>query len=848
MKKLLVVDGNSILNRQFYGSRPLTTKSGIPTNATLGFVKVLLSQLEGYKPDFCAVAFDLKAPTFRHLKYELYKAGRHATPEELLAQFSYTKDFIRALGISVVELPGYEADDILGTLSLMAENEGYITRILTGDKDSFQLISEKSEVLYASSGEYKNMGVEEFYERYGIAPDKFVEVKALMGDSSDNIPGVAGIGEKTALKLIKDYSSLEGVYEWAEEEYKKPKVSSTVKKLVEGKENAFLSRELSEIYRKAPLEISPSLDEIRLRGYDYPSLRNIITALEFTSLEAKLLTQPEESPSSETKDTASEKKEPEELDRKELLQLDFSSPVAFCEENDTVYLFDGERSVKGSLSLEEVKELFEKGYSFVVYDMKSLMHRLCELSVDVEKCDFCYDVMLASYVISPSEGASSLERLISIYLKEEAFASPAEALYKLYRATERELRETKTESIYRDIEYPLAKTLFRMEREGFMVDISALCEFSRYLDKSIEESTEKIYALAGKEFNIGSPKQLGEVLFETLGLPAKKKTKTGYSTSAEVLEELSPYHPIIEHILNYRQVTKLKSTYADGLLKVADENGRVHTTFTQTVTATGRLSSVEPNLQNIPVRTHLGREMRRCFVAEKGKVLIDADYSQIELRILAAISGDATMMSAFKRGIDVHTQVASQVFGVPEDEVTSEMRKRAKAVNFGIVYGIGEYSLSKDLHIPISSASEYIRNYKEKYSGIAYYLKEAVENARKYGYVTTLLGRRRMIPEISSPKANIRNFGERVAMNSPIQGTAADIIKIAMLKVEKALYENGLSARLILQVHDELIVEADERDAEMAKEILVREMENALLLEVPLTVGVSIGRTWYECK
>jgi DNA polymerase-1 len=588
------------------------------------------------------------------------------------------------------------------------------------------------------------------------------------------------------------------------------------------------------------------LDEI-----DREALAELFAELEFLSLLSKFSL--EVGMEEKTAGDEKESKMPEarRVSADEILSYSFESPVVFYEDTAAkrIYLADKNIQLYSDCTLFDIKDIFTKELFFTVIDLKALLHKLSDLGVSSEKVNIDFDIALAAYVLDSTESAYTPERLVTAYLGYTVSEKNlGYSLIELREKMEELLCDGYSKKLYEEIEFPLAYTLFRMEKEGFMVDTAALVGFAAMLDKIAFDCMEKIYELAGCEFNVNSPKQLGEVLFDKMGLPAPKKTKTGYSTSADVLEKLAPVSPIIEYILNYRQVTKLKSTYADGLCKVADAGSRVHTTFTQTVTATGRLSSIEPNLQNIPVRTELGREMRRCFVAKEGYTLVDADYSQIELRLLAAISGDSVMIDAFKKGIDIHTVTASQVFNTPIEEVTPDMRKKAKAVNFGIVYGIGEYSLAGDLHVPMSKAAEYIRSYKEKYASVATYLREIVERAHKDGYVTSLLGRRRMIPDISSPKATIRMFGERVAMNSPIQGTAADIIKIAMLKVEKSLKEENLDAKLILQVHDELIIEASEKDAERAKEILVRDMESALLLEVPLTVSVSSGKTWYECK
>ena len=836
MPKLLAVDGNSILNRQFYGIRPLTNSAGVFTQAVYGFLNVLFSQLESLQPDYVAVAFDLKAPTFRHKLYPEYKAGRHAMPPELAMQFPYAKKCISALGIKVIELEGYEADDILGTLSRMAEENSAEAYLLTGDRDSYQLISDKTTVLYASNSGPIPFTEKEFCEKYTIKPSQFVDLKALMGDSSDNIPGVPGIGEKTAIKLISTCGTLDKLYE----DISSSGVSAKIQeKLADGKESAFMSRRLAEIERNAPLGLT--LSDVIPAPKDIPALKELFAELEFSAFAKKII---------EEDDTVSEKREFIPISSLELITLPYEDVTPALIDENTLYTVSDNKAYSCEFSdVSQVLPFFEdENRSFIVYDIKELLHTLYPSNEEIPvkiRCDF--DILLAAYVLSPSDGSYDISRLSNAYLGK-ALESEIDALIPLANEMKKKLEESEMLGLYKDIEVPLALVLFEMERRGFALDIPSLTEFSGILDEAVKSLTESIYETVGHEFNINSPKQLGVALFDELGLPTFKKTQGGYSTNAEVLEKLRPYHPIIDMILNYRQVAKLKSTYADGLLKVVDDDGRVRTKFKQTVAATGRLSSIEPNLQNIPVRTELGREMRRCFVAREGYTLVDADYSQIELRLLAAISGDENMCDAFRREIDIHTVTASQVFNIPEEEVTSELRKRAKAVNFGIVYGIGDFSLANDIGVSKKEAGEYIKNYKATYKGVADYLDKTIESAYADGYVVTMFGRRRYIPELASPKAMMKKFGERVAMNSPIQGSAADIIKLAMINVEKALRESGLDAKLILQIHDELIVEAAEKDAAQVKEILVSEMENAVKLSVPLSVEASIGKSWYECK
>lgn len=836
MKKLLAIDGNSIMNRQFYGIRPLTNSAGVFTQAVYGFLNVLFSQIDHIKPDYVAVAFDLKAPTFRHKFYPEYKAGRHAMPEELAMQFPYVKRCISALGIKVIEIEGYEADDVLGTLARMGDEIGAQSYLLTGDRDSYQLISDKTTVLYASNSGPVPFTEKEFFEKYSIKPSQFVDLKALMGDSSDNIPGVPGIGEKTAIKLISTCETLDKLYENLSAAGLSAKMQE---KLLDGKDSAYMSRRLAEIERNAPLGLT--LDDIVPAPKDITTLKELFAELEFSAFAKKII---------EESGEVEEKREFTPISSLELLTLPYGGEIPVMLDENTLYVISGENAFSCEYSeISQLMPFFEdEKRSFIVYDLKEMLHTLYGDNSDTPvKFNCHFDVLLAAYVLSSSDGSYDIPRLSNTYLGR-TLASDIDAFIPLANEMKKKLEESNTLGLYEDIEIPLARVLFEMERRGFALDTDNLKEFSKMLDNAVKSLTEMIYESVGHEFNINSPKQLGVALFEELGLPSFKKTQSGYSTSADILEKLRPYHPIIDMILNYRQVAKLKSTYADGLLSVVNSDGRVRTKFKQTVTATGRLSSAEPNLQNIPVRTELGREMRRCFVAREGYTLVDADYSQIELRLLAAISEDENMCDAFLRGVDVHTVTASQVFNVSEDEVTSELRKRAKAVNFGIVYGIGDFSLANDIGVSKKEAGEYIKNYKATYKGVADYLDKTIESAYADGYVTTMFGRRRYIPELASPKAMMKKFGERVAMNSPIQGSAADIIKIAMINVEKALSESGLDAKLILQIHDELIVEATEKDAEKVKEILTYEMENAVKLAVPLSVEASIGKSWYECK
>lgn len=833
--KILVVDGNSIINRAYFGVRPLTNPKGQRTEAIYGMTNIILAQTEKYAFDCVFVAFDLPAPTFRHKMYEGYKGNRKGMEEELFCQMAPAKELLKALGYRILEKEGYEADDLLGTVSRLTEERGGECFILTGDRDSLQLISDKTKVLLVTKGETVCYDEEKFKEKYGILPTQFVDAKALMGDSSDCIPGVPGIGEKTALPLIARFGSLEGVYAHLEDSFIKAGVRT---KLSEFRESANLSKTLSEICRQVP--IAPDFSEEKQSG----GLYDLLKELGFSSLIARLHVQPEE------------------LLPKEAPKADYTeaSLAVLQEERGEVAVVLGEdclyiSSQKGNFRIPdptpaELGFFFSPERSAVVQDCKSFYRWLALRGItDFEAKD---DPMLMAYVLSSTDNDYRLSALVGKYLEKQLPAGEpgASCLCALRDVLEKRLKEQGSLHLYQDLELPTAGVLARCEEAGFLVDKKGIADFGNTLLLQMQSEEEEIYRLAGKKLNLNSPKQLGTLLFEELKLtaPGIRKTKSSYSTNAETLEKLRGTDPIISLILDYRQLSKLRSTYTEGLLKVADEKGRVHTTFTQTVTATGRLSSVEPNLQNIPVRTELGRELRRFFVAPQGKKLIDADYSQIELRLLACISGDQNMINAFQNGVDIHTVTASQVFGVPPEAVTPEMRKSAKAVNFGIVYGISAFSLSEDLGVTRAEADDYIKSYFRTYPGIERYLSETVERAKREGYVTTLSGRRRSIPELTSGKGMLKKFGERVAMNSPIQGTAADIIKKAMIRVDRALQKAALDARLILQVHDELIVECSEKDVSAAAEILRREMEGVMQLAVPLTVELNIGDSWYECK
>ena len=834
MKKLLIVDGNSILNRAFYGIRPLKTKDGLFTNAIYGMVTILERHLQTYTPDYFAVAFDMRAKTFRHEFSESYKANRHGMPEELAVQLEPAKDCLRAMGALVLTKEGFEADDILGTMAAMAEKEDVMTYIVTGDRDSLQLITEKTNVVLATNTEPLLFDTAAFVEKYGVQPSQFVDVKALMGDSSDNIPGVPGIGEKTALKLIAEYGDLDAIYDGLEE---KKLAKGVLAKLAAGKDSAYDSRFLARIKCDVPMDIT--LADALYAGHKKEELSELFKKFEFFALMKKYALDEEKS-EEETSWKICETDISWDPEKNYAIAFDFEAGAAAVADGTDVYAIG---------DIASLKNVLNGGYRFTVYDQKSALHALESYGVTFDSC--AEDVMLMGYIASLTDNDFSFEKLTQRLLSKTA-GSLAERAYltgALYTVLCEELEKSKQTALYRDIEFPLCRVLYEIEKEGFTVDVAALKAFSEKLGEMQEEFASRIYMLAGEEFNINSPKQLGNILFEKLGFPHAKKTKSGYSTNAEVLEKLRPYHPIIGDILDFRQYGKLKSTYADGLANAADENGKVHTSFRQALTTTGRLSSTEPNLQNIPVKTELGREFRKFFVAgSEDYVLLDADYSQIELRLLAAISGDEAMTEAFLSGYDIHSATAMKIFGVSADEVTIDLRKRAKAVNFGIVYGMGDFSLAADLKISRMDAKNYIDGYLGAYPKVSEYLKTVVAEAKQNGFVTTLFGRRRYIPELSSSKKMEVAFGERVAMNSPIQGTAADIIKLAMVNIDRKLKEKGYDAHLILQVHDELIIESHKDCAAEVRELMQTEMENAVRLSVPLTVEIAEGASWYEAK
>lgn len=845
MKKMLVIDGNSILNRAFYGIRPLTNKDGLNTNAVYGMINIISKHLDSLKPDYAVVAFDMRAPTFRHKMYDLYKANRKGMPEELAEQMPYAVECMSALGLTVMRMEGYEADDILGTVSSKAAECGVHSYILTGDRDSLQLITDNTSVLLVKTKETIEFDRNVFFENYGVTPEQFVDVKALMGDSSDNIPGVAGIGEKTALKLIGDYGSLDGLYEKLEDSSLSDKMKQ---KLIDGKDMAYLSLDLARINCEAPVE--KCTEECRYRDIDRAKLYRLFTELEFSAFIKKYGLEGEALEIKEDNTPIGKITEFElsSLGVDEAAELLSGRTVSVDMEGDTVSVFDGKSLFAFSITDNGLLSLL-KNVKLVCHDFKRIYKAFSRNKMTLESCEF--DTMLAAYVLDSNRSKYSLDEVYLRYMGEarDTMLPETVACFELFPILLEEIKKENIEKLLFEIEIPLASVLGDMELCGFKIDMQGISRYGEELGALADALVSRIYSLAGEEFNVNSPKQLGEVLFGKMGLPAPKKTKTGYSTDAETLKKLAPDHEIIADILDYRHMTKLKSTYADGLLAAADEQGRVHSAFNQTGTATGRLSSSEPNLQNIPVRTELGREFRKYFVpSSEDYVIIDADYSQIELRLLAHISNDEAMISSFMSGEDIHTMTAARVFGVSPDEVTGELRKRAKAVNFGILYGIGEYSLSEDLGITRVQAKEYIESYLNGFPSVSEYLDRIKADARERGYVTTEFGRKRYIPELSAKNKNLQHFGERVAMNSPIQGTAADIIKIAMISTSEKLKDAGIDARLILQVHDELLIEAHKNCAEKALEILVDCMENAMKCKVPLSVEANMGDTWYDAK
>mgnify|MGYP002583934732 FL=1 len=866
MKKLLILDSNSILNRAFYGVRYLSAKDGTPTNAIYGFLNILLKLIKEQEPDYICAAFDVKAPTFRHKQYEGYKAQRKPMPEGLAAQMPLAKDVLRAIGVTILEKEGYEADDIIGTVARLCEESEISCFIATGDKDDLQLASDKTKVIltvtksgYNETIIYDDKAVK---EKYHVTPTEFIDVKALMGDPSDNIPGVKGVGEKTAMSLIEKHHSIEYIYENIDGIGLK---GAMLQKMKDGREMAFMSKELATINRNTPIEFNA--EECVFDGFENNGeLYEILKRLELNSIIKKL-----------DLSGGDNVKENEDIFK------DFSYQVGdknmISGDKVTVVLdFDGDNISSAAVGVgnnavvlneqDDIKELLEDdSIAKVMFDVKEAIVKL-NGRIDIK--NISDDTAIAAYLVDPAKNEYTIEKLASEYFgtviekpevkqlsllddvetdRSEYLAKCAVALGVLNERIGDKIKENGQEKLYNEVELPLVTVLAHLEINGFLVDDNQLKEFADKLGEKIDALTNEIYMLAGEEFNINSPKQLGVILFEKLELKPVKKTKTGYATNADVLEKLRDKHPIVNFIMEYRQLAKLKSTYCDGLTAVVNPNThRIHSVFTQTVTVTGRLSSTEPNLQNIPTRTELGREIRKMFVAKEGYVLVDADYSQIELRVLAHIANDETMINAFRNNEDIHAVTASQVLGIPLEDVTKEQRSSAKAVNFGIVYGIGEFSLAQDLHISVKEAKAYIESYLEKYHGVRNYMESIKEQAKKDGYVKTMLNRIRYIPELKSPNYNIRQFGERVALNTPIQGTAADIIKLAMVRVDNRLINEGLKSKLILQVHDELIVEAHKDEVDKVKQILSEEMQSAMELNVPLKVDMSTGHSWYDAK
>lgn len=866
MKKLLILDSNSILNRAFYGVRYLSAKDGTPTNAIYGFLNILLKLIKEQEPDYICAAFDVKAPTFRHKQYEGYKAQRKPMPEGLAAQMPLAKDVLRAMGVTILEKEGYEADDIIGTVARLCEESEISCFIATGDKDDLQLASDKTNVIltvtksgYNETIIYDDKAVK---EKYHITPTEFIDVKALMGDPSDNIPGVKGVGEKTAMSLIEKHHSIEYIYENIDGIGLK---GAMLQKMKDGREMAFMSKELATINRNTPIEFNA--EECVFDGFENNGeLYEILKRLELNSIIKKL-----------DLSGGDNVKENEDIFK------DFSYQVGdkdmISGDKVTVVLdFDGDNISSAAVGAgnnavvlneqDDIKELLEDdSIAKVMFDVKEAIVKL-NGRIDIK--NISDDTAIAAYLVDPAKNEYTIEKLASEYFgtviekpevkqlsllddvetdRSEYLAKCAVALGVLNERIGDKIKENGQEKLYQEVELPLVTVLAHLEINGFLVDDNQLKKFADKLGEKIDALTNEIYMLAGEEFNINSPKQLGVILFEKLELKPVKKTKTGYATNADVLEKLRDKHPIVNFIMEYRQLAKLKSTYCDGLTAVVNPNThRIHSVFTQTVTVTGRLSSTEPNLQNIPTRTELGREIRKMFVAKDGYVLVDADYSQIELRVLAHIANDETMINAFRNNEDIHAVTASQVLDIPLEDVTKEQRSSAKAVNFGIVYGIGEFSLAQDLHISVKEAKAYIESYLEKYHGVRNYMESIKEQAKKDGYVKTMLNRIRYIPELKSPNYNIRQFGERVALNTPIQGTAADIIKLAMVRVDNRLINEGLKSKLILQVHDELIVEAHKDEVDKVKQILSEEMQGAMELNVPLKVDMSTGHSWYDAK
>ncbi len=847
-KTLMAVDGNSLMYRAFFAMPPFTTKDGKPSGAIYGFFTMLLSAIEQYSPDAIIVAFDKKGKTFRHDMYDDYKGTRKPMPDDLIPQFPILKDALESIGIKTLEVEGYEADDILGAMSRKASGSGMRSILVTGDKDIFQLVDENSSVLLTRKGVSETVLVdsEKLNEMYGLTPKQIIDLKGFMGDPSDNIPGVPGVGEKTALKLLHEYKTMDGVYDNID------KISGKLKeRLIENRDAAYMSRALAKIDHKIELDVS--FDEISSPVFEEEYTKPVFEKLGFNSLIKRLgYEKTIESPVTVTviNNMDSLKNAIDKIKETDIIALHFDDDIYIALKENEEYKIVCEHSLLNidftrDIVLSVLRPVLENaGINKVMFSAKNTSHMLDESRIKLE--GVCFDVNIAQYVINPADANANLSRLIEKY----NLNGNCSALLSIKNRQEKILKDEGLWYVFNDIEMPLMCVLLGMENTGFRIDASLLNEFSEKLGSEIDELTSGIYKTSGyDDFNINSTKQLGQVLFERLGLPAVKKTKTGYSTGNDVLEKLYDKHPVIELIMRYRQLTKLKSTYIDGFKEIADNKGFIHTTFVQVSTVTGRISSKEPNLQNIPIRTAEGREIRRMFLpSDDSRKLITSDYSQIELRILASISDDIVMKQAFADGIDIHTRTASEIFEVPVEKVTESLRRDAKAVNFGIVYGISDFGLSRNMNISVKRAGIYINKYFERFSGVKMYMDEIKQKAKTDGYVTTLLGRRRYLPELKSSNYNIRSFGERAALNTPIQGTAADIIKLAMIDVYDKLNKGGYKSKLILQVHDELIVDAAGDEIEAVKLLLKECMENAYELDVPLLCDIGCGDNWLEAK
>ena len=845
MNKLVLIDGNSLINRAFYAINPLTDKNGAPTNAVYGFTNMLIKIISEIKPKYMLVAFDVHAKTFRHKMYEEYKGTRKPMPDDLRPQIPRLKELLSVMGIKTYECAGFEADDIIGTLAKKYQGE---TIIYTGDKDSFQLVDENTSVYFTKRGitDTDIYSSQNFVEKLGITPPQIIDLKAFMGDSSDNIPGVAGVGEKTALSLVQTYGDVDGVYNNLSD-FK----GKTLEKLIAGKDSAYMSKTLATINTNMDIPL-----EIESLTYSFPfnlNVKKYFTELDFKNVikRSDIFEKEEEKEVSPTVSVL-EVNSLDGVDQTSEMALVIGENVSVYSNNTEYVLKIKETFFDEGLDYEQAVSLLKpivenNSAKIVAYSRKKLDDTLFEQNISLNAT--VYDVDIERYLCDFSGREESLFDVLEYY--GLSTSTPAFSLYTLHQKFISQIESEDLSNLYYNVELPLSKILIDMERSGFMVDVSALDSIGDEYRYEISSLTKKIHELAGEEFNVNSPKQLSYIIFEKLGLKHGKKNKNGgYSTSAETLEELTNEHEIIPFILRYRTVQKLLSTYVDAIKVLAvKDKGLVHTSFNQTLTQTGRLSSKEPNLQNIPVRDEEGVKLRKFFIPrDTGRVLIDADYSQIELRLLAHFSGSEELILAYKQGKDIHSITASQVFSVPLDEVTPEMRRKAKAVNFGIIYGISEYGLSKNIKCSVKEASEYIKKYFDSYPKVKEYMQNNVEFARKNGYVSTLLNRRRYIREINSPNYNLRSFGERASMNMPLQGSSADIIKIAMVKVYNRLKRECPDVKLILQVHDELILDSSEKDATKASKILKEEMENAVSLTVPLTVECKVGKTWYDAK